>query len=69
MMILFSPYFISADRFSSMKMNMAVSSGKTGARANAGGTSSYKFAEDGDTSYLAQPATSVFALFVHLAHP
>jgi hypothetical protein len=69
MMILFSPYFISADRFSSMKTNMAVLIGKIGAPANAGGTSSYKFAEDGGTSYLHQLVTSVFAFFVHLAHP
>jgi hypothetical protein len=36
---------------------------------NGGGTDWCKFAEDGDTSYLAQPPTCVFASFVHVARP
>jgi hypothetical protein len=68
-MIPFSVYFISADQMSSMKMNTAVLSGTVRAHANAGGTSSCKFAEDGDTSYFPQPVTLVFALFVHMARP
>ena len=62
-----STYFRSVDRISSTKMNMARLGGL--GVANGGGISSCKFAEDGDTSYFPQPATLVFALFVHMARP
>ena len=66
-MIRSSTYFISVDRVPSKKVNMVQFGGGTGT-GNAGGTSSCKFAEDGDTLYLGQHPTWVFALFAHVAH-
>src|SRR6266851_8003449 len=65
-MIPFLTYFISVVQVPSRKMNMAPLYGGIGI-ANGGGTSSCRFAEDGDTSYLGRHPTSVFASFVHVA--
>ncbi len=67
-MTLFSPYFSSVGRVLSRKMNMAKLCWGIEAR-NAGGTGPRRFAEDGDTSYLTQPPTWAFALFVPLPCP
>jgi hypothetical protein len=67
-MIHFSTYFISVGQVPSGKMNMVALYGRIGV-VNGGGTDWCKFAEDGDTSYLAQPPTCGFASSVHVACP
>jgi hypothetical protein len=43
--------------------------GKRDGSVDAGGIGLRTFAEDGETSYLAQHPTWVFASSVHMAHP
>ena len=62
-----STYFLSVDQISSTTTNIPISSG-IGA-ANTGGTSSSKFAEDGDISSFLSLYTCVSTSFVRTARP
>jgi hypothetical protein len=66
MMTRFSTYFISADRVSSRKVNMALFSWVIETMSD-GGTSSCRFAGDGDTSFLGLHLTLIFPSYVHMA--
>jgi hypothetical protein len=66
----FLTYFISIDQPSLTEMKVMFTVLKAGGHGtvNDGGTNSHKFAKDGETSYLGQHTTWIFASSVHMAH-